>query len=127
MDNFGERAVHVTGGQTHDLIGFLTETFIPREPLWHERSAFSGVMIDITAPPYNADKTANSDSTEAFRSALEEIQNHGGGRLRIASGNYAVADSIDIPFSEILAEDDGEGGAVLYFTASQAQKSLRRN
>ncbi len=47
-------------------------------------------MIDVTKPPYNADKTGQTDATQAFRAALAKKQSF----IYIPNGTYLISDSV---------------------------------
>jgi hypothetical protein len=47
-------------------------------------------MVDVTKPPYNADKTGQTDATQAFRDALARKETF----LYIPNGTYLISDSV---------------------------------
>lgn len=57
----------------------------------------SSLVIDITAAPYNADKTGKSDVSEIIRSALAAAQNAGGGTVYLPAGKYLVSQPVTVP------------------------------
>jgi len=51
----------------------------------------SGPVFDVTAAPYNADKTGTNDSTTAIQSAINAAQTANGGVVYLPAGTYRVA------------------------------------
>ncbi|MCQ2973152.1 MAG: hypothetical protein MJ209_07845 [archaeon] len=49
-----------------------------------------GAYVDVTKSPYNADNTGAEDATEAIQSAIEEVENQGGGTVYLPEGTYKV-------------------------------------
>jgi len=50
----------------------------------------SSLVIDATEPPYSADASGTSDSTEAIQEAIDFAGRHGGGVVFLPSGTYRV-------------------------------------
>ncbi len=78
------------------------------------------VAADVTR--YGADPTGQKDATDAFRAALKEVGNAGGGTVWIPAGRYLITNSITIPPLVTLRGDwndpdgenfDGEYGTII--------------
>jgi hypothetical protein len=50
--------------------------------------------VDITASPYNADSTGNSDSTSGIQAALNQVAANGGGVIYVPTGNYKISSGL---------------------------------
>lgn len=57
----------------------------------------SRLVIDITATPYNADKTGNSDVSGIIEAALNTAEKAGGGTVYLPAGKYLVSKPITVP------------------------------
>src|SRR6185369_2084263 len=53
--------------------------------------AVSGPLFDVTAAPYNADKTGTTDSTIAIQNAINAAQSAGGGVVILPAGQYNIS------------------------------------
>ncbi|MBQ9885879.1 MAG: carbohydrate-binding protein, partial [Lachnospiraceae bacterium] len=77
-------------------------------------TSMPGLYADVTA--YGADKTGANDSTSAIQSAIDAVQNAGGGTVYLPAGTYKVkpssnanASALKITGSNILFKGDGAG------------------
>ncbi len=52
-------------------------------------TAFS-LILDVTKPPYNADKTGNQDVTTKIQNAIDSVSKRGGGVVFLPAGTYKV-------------------------------------
>lgn len=57
----------------------------------------SDLVIDITAEPYNADKTGATDVSDLILSALNAAKKAGGGTVYLPAGKYLVSKPLTVP------------------------------
>lgn len=53
-------------------------------------TTMSGMYVDVTTAPYNADNTGTNDATTAIQNAINAVQNAGGGTVYLPAGTYKV-------------------------------------
>lgn len=71
-------------------------------------TAASPDWLDITASPYNADPTGNSDSTSGIQAALNQVAANGGGTMYVPAGNYKITSGLTYNSSTgLLITGDG--------------------
>lgn len=85
--------------------------------------------VDVLA--YGADSTGQSDSTEAFRAALKQAEELGGGTVWVPAGDYLISDTLTIPSLVTLHGDwndpdgtdfNGDYGTVIHVITSPKSK-----
>jgi hypothetical protein len=77
-------------------------------------SVGSGQLVDVTQPPYNADKTGANDVTAVLQKALDDVGKTGGGAVYLPAGTYKVKPAsgnaaIYITYSNVILKGDGIG------------------
>ena len=78
-------------------------------------------IFQVSVIKYGADPTGVSDSTTAFQSAIDELEdavgssNFGGGRIYVPSGKYKILGSLTINKSFITLFGDGVQGTYVEF------------
>lgn len=50
----------------------------------------TGAFVDVTAPPYSADSSGATDSTDAIQRALDDVGRAGGGTVYLPAGVYSI-------------------------------------
>lgn len=80
-----------------------------------------GPLFDVTAAPYSADKTGQSDATAAIQKALTAAGTAGGGVVFFPKGRYRIDGVLDVSKSRVVVRGAGSHGdtvSELWFTAS---------
>lgn len=80
--------------------------------------------IDITASPYNADPTGNSDSTSGIQAALTQVAANGGGALYVPTGNYKISSGLTYTSSSPLMIT-GDGPQASNFRMASTSTSIQ--
>jgi hypothetical protein len=89
------------------------EKFLPTE--------VSGMRVDVTQPPYNADPTGKQSASKAIQQAINDVGLSGGGTVYIPAGTYRLTidqyglpSAIFITYSNVLLQGAGVDKTYLY-------------
>jgi polygalacturonase len=93
----------VTQGQSTYLIinvstsaGALEPMVIAGDPQETGAPTIGGSVFDITAAPYNADKTGNTLLNSTIQTAINNVSASGGGTLYFPAGVYEISNNIQL-------------------------------
>lgn len=81
-------------------------------------------IIDVTKPPYNADKTGTNDATSAIQNAITQASSSGGGVVYLPAGIYKVnpgsnSSALRISSDNVVLRGDGIGKTFILNTSYQ--------
>jgi len=84
-----------------------------------EIPTISSNVINVTAAPYNADKTGGTDATAIIQSVIDKVQNDGGGVVYLPAGTYKLSAGtrdycLRINKSNVVLRGAGVGQTYLY-------------
>lgn len=81
----------------------------------------TGPVVDVTAPPFGADRTGVTDATPAIQAAIDEVQRLGGGVVHLPAGTYRVRPQGDarraalhVSASGVVLRGDGPGRTFIW-------------
>ncbi|MDO8187585.1 glycosyl hydrolase family 28-related protein [Conexibacter sp. JD483] len=86
-------------------------------------------LIDATAAPYSADRSAGSDATAAIQRALDATARSGGGITYLPAGRYRLAGSLNVPSgvelrgAQITPFHTNAAATVLYVTGGAGRST----
>ncbi|MDW5267429.1 MULTISPECIES: RICIN domain-containing protein [Acidobacteriaceae] len=93
----------VTQGQSTYLIinvstasGALEPMVIAGDPQETNIPTIGGNVYDITAPPYNADKTGDTLLNTTIQNAIDTVSSSGGGTIYFPAGVYEISNNIQM-------------------------------
>ena len=70
-------------------------------------------IVDVSKPPYNADKTGASDATAAIQKAIDNVGQNGGGVVFLPAGEYRISiigsklQALRIKYSNVIIRGEG--------------------
>ncbi len=76
--------------------GALEPMVIAGDPRETGAPTIGGNVHDITAPPYNADKTGNTLLNQTIQNAIDKVSSSGGGTLYFPAGVYKISNNIKL-------------------------------
>ena len=88
-----------------------------------------GPLVDVTAPPYSADRTGVADATAAIQAALDDVGRAGGGVVFLPAGQYTIsvqpgaAHALLMSWSNVVLR--GEGAATMIVGATEFMRNRR--
>jgi hypothetical protein len=68
-------------------------------------------ILDVTAPPYRADKTGEADASAAIQKAIDDAEAAGAGIVYMPAGTYTLSDRLHVKRSRIVLRGAGSHGA----------------
>ena len=79
-------------------------------------------IVDVSKPPYNADKTGAIDATAAIQKAIDNVGQNGGGVVFLPAGEYSISikgsklQALRIKYNNVVLR--GEGTAKTYIKST---------
>ncbi len=88
-------------------------------------ASVSGLSVDVTQAPYNADNTGKRDATAAVQRALNDVGSQGGGLVLMPAGTYNVCPpkgekcALRVQHSNVVLRGDGPEATRICNTATE--------